>query len=417
MTATAEPVRRSALAEPVLPVGRRWITVWTAALFGWYMAYYAGAQILLPKQAEQIAGDDKVTLLAVVTGVGAVVTIVVNIAVGALSDRTLSKRGRRQLWVLGGAVLTGLAVSGQGLQTTALGMVVVWSIAQVGASSTNAALMAAVPDEVPVGQRAWVSGFYSLALAAGPLVGIALVALVLTDVVPGFVALGVGAMVLALPYALGTRGVPLTPRERQPLSFRSLLAGTLAPLRHRDFAWAWTGRFFIQLSNALAQVYLFYYLQDYVKYSDPETGTFVLAGVYTLGVIAVSLPAGRISDRTGKRKRMVVVASVLQGIAGLMMAFLPSFGLAVVAALILGLGFGAYAAVDQALITQVLPTAQDRGKDLGVINIANNLPYLITPLIGAPVIGSLGGYPTLMILVLVTAVIAALTVQPIKSVR
>jgi hypothetical protein len=90
MTATAEPVRRSALAEPVLPVGGRWITVWTAALFGWYMAYYAGAQILLPKQAEQIAGDDKVTLLAVVTGVGAVVTIVVNIAVGALSDRTLS---------------------------------------------------------------------------------------------------------------------------------------------------------------------------------------------------------------------------------------------------------------------------------------------------------------------------------------
>jgi MFS family permease len=319
--------------------------------------------------------------------------------------------------VLGGAVLTGLAVSGQGLQTTAIGMVVVWGIAQVGASSTNAALMAAVPDEVPVGQRAWVSGFYSLALAAGPLVGIALVALVVTDLVPGFAALGVLALLLALPYALGTRGVQLTPQERPALSVRALLAGTVAPLRHRDFAWAWSGRFFIQLSNALAQVYLFYYLQDYVKYADPETGTFVLAGVYTLGVIAVSLPAGRISDRTGRRKRMVVVASVLQGIAGLMMAFLPSFGLAIVAALVLGIGFGAYAAVDQALITQVLPAAEDRGKDLGVINVANTLPYLVTPLIGAPVISSLGGYPTLMMLVLVTAVIAALTVQPIKSVR
>jgi MFS family permease len=240
---------------------------------------------------------------------------------------------------------------------------------------------------------------------------------VITDVMPGFAALGLCALLFALPYALGTRGVPLTPQERQPLSVRSLLAGIVTPLRHRDFAWAWTGRFFIQLSNALAQVYLFYYLQDYVKYADPETGTFVLAGVYTLGVMAVSLPAGRISDRTGRRKRMVVVASILQGAAGLMMAFLPSFGLAVIAALVLGLGFGAYAAVDQALITQVLPAAEDRGKDLGVINIANNLPYLITPLIGAPVIGSLGGYPTLMMLVLVTAVIAALTVQPIKSVR
>jgi len=33
------------------------------------------------------------------------------------------------------------------------------------------------------------------------------------------------------------------------------------------------------------------------------------------------------------------------------------------------------------------------------------------------VLGSLGGYPTMMVLVLVTAVIAALTVQPIRSVR
>jgi MFS family permease len=411
-------VTRSALAEPVAPVRNRWIAAWSAGLFGWYMAYFAGAQILLPKQAEQIAGNDKITLLAVVTGVAAVVTIVVNIAVGALSDRTLSRRGRRQPWVLGGAILTGFAVAGQGLQTTVAGMVLVWAIAQVGMSSTNAALMAAVPDEVPVGQRAWVSAFFGLAQAVGPLVGVALVAVVILDLAPGYALLGLLALLLALPYSLGTRGVPLDPADRPPrLSPRRIVKGTIAPLRHHDFAWAWSGRFFIQLSNALAQVYLFYYLQDYVHYPDPEGGTLVLIVVYTVGVVIAAPVCGRFSDRTGRRKRLVVVSSVLQGAAGLLLAFLPTFGTSIVAAGILGLGYGAYAAVDQALVTQVLPHAEDRGKDLGVINVANNLPYVLTPVIGAPVIAVLGGYRTLMVLVLVTAVIAALTVQPIRSVR
>jgi hypothetical protein len=38
------------------------------------------------------------------------------------------------------------------------------------------------------------------------------------------------------------------------------------------------------------------------------------------------------------------------------------------AAVLYGIGYGAYIAVDQALITQVLPEARDRAKDLGIIN-------------------------------------------------
>ena len=47
--------------------------------------------------------------------------------------------------------------------------------------------------------------------------------------------------------------------------------------------------------------------------------------------------------------------------------------------MILGAGFGVYQAVDFALITQVLPGAGDRAKDLGVINIASALPQVIAP--------------------------------------
>ena len=47
----------------------------------------------------------------------------------------------------------------------------------------------------------------------------------------------------------------------------------------------------------------------------------------------------------------------------------------------LGAGFGVYQAVDFALITQVLPAATERAKDLGVINIASALPQVLAPAI------------------------------------
>ena len=74
----------------------------------------------------------------------------------------------------------------------------------------------------------------------------------------------------------------------------------------------------------------------------------------------------------------------------MILAFVPEgqsgWGITMVAALILGIGYGWYLAVDQALITQVLPTAEDRAKDLGVINIANSMPQVLAPVLAAPLV-------------------------------
>jgi MFS family permease len=412
--------RGKALREPLRNASGGWIAKWTLGSFGWLMPMYAAGQILLPKQATAVAGNSQETVLGVVTIAAAVMTIIVNIVVGALSDRTLATRGRRQVWVLGGAVVAGICLAGQGLQTTVLGMVLVWTVAQIGLSSMSAALSAAVPDEVPVTQRAFVSAFYGVGTSAGPLVGIAIVSLVFTGVVSGFAAMAVLAVVLAVPFALTTRGTPLLRAERPPFSLRSFLAGIVSPLRHADFAWAWGGRFFIQLSNALQQVFLYFFLRDRV-HVDPNAWTFYLVAIYTVAAVACAIPAGRYSDRTMRRKRLVIIASVLQGLSSLLFAIFPTVTAGIIGALILGAGWGSYAAVDQALITQVLPNPEDRGKDLGIINIANNLPYVLAGGLGGVIIDGFGrdrlGYPVLFGLSLVTALLAALTVRPIKSVR
>jgi MFS family permease len=90
---------------------------------------------------------------------------------------------------------------------------------------------------------------------------------------------------------------------------------------------------------------------------------------------------------------------------------------AMAAAAILGIGYGWYLAVDQALITQVLPTAGDRARDLGVINIANSMPQVLAPVLCALFVTQLGGYPALYLATAVITLLGALAVLPIKSVR
>jgi MFS family permease len=89
----------------------------------------------------------------------------------------------------------------------------------------------------------------------------------------------------------------------------------------------------------------------------------------------------------------------------------------IAAAMVLGAGFGMFLAVDFALLTEVLPSAADRGKDMGVINIAASSPQVIAPLIAAPTVLYLGGYTALFALSAVIGLLGAVFVVKIKGVR
>ena len=82
-----------------------------------------------------------------------------------------------------------------------------------------------------------------------------------------------------------------------------------------------------------------------------------------------------------------------------------------------GLAFGLYMSVDAALITLVLPKAEDNARDMGILNIANAGPQIAAPFIAAMIITLLGGYTTLFIWGGVFAVLGALAIIPIKSVK
>ena len=100
----------------------------------------------------------------------------------------------------------------------------------------------------------------------------------------------------------------------------------------------------------------------------------------------------------------------------LILAFFPFFPAVMVGAFVLGLGYGMYLAVDQALVTQVLPAAFDRGRDLGVINIANSAPQVLAPVLAAPIVTGATGYTGLYVLTAVITLASAVGVTRIRSV-
>ena len=399
MTATATPATRA---------GTGWISLLSLANLGLWMGYFGPLQVLLPNQAEQIAGDDKTTVLAVVTGLGALVAVLTGPIAGALSDVTTARTGRRHTWIVAGALLGGAGLVVLAGQRTVLGLVLGWCLAQAGLNALQAGLTAVVPDRTPVNQRGVVSGWVGLTQSVGVVLGVLLVTVVVTGS-GGYVLIAAVVLLTALPFVLATPD----PRIAVAPRFRPFPTG----LRHdRDFVWAFGTRFLVQLGNAMATLYLLYFLRDRVGHPDAEDGLAVVIVVYTVATVLTVVIGGVISDRTGRRKPSVILSGYVMALAAVLLAFWPTWTGTLVAAVVLGLGFGVYLSVDQALITQVLPAAEDRGRDLGIINIANSAPQVLGPVIAFPLVTCLGGYPVLYLAVAAVTILGSVLVTRIRSV-
>ncbi|MHC5797279.1 MFS transporter [Lacisediminihabitans sp. FW035] len=412
----------SPFVEPKRPVSGAWIALFAIAWLGVWMAQLTPIQLLLPAQVEaQLTATswvDKVVAFGIVSGIAGVFALITFPLTGALSDRTTSRFGRRRPWIFGGAVLFAAALILLGVQDSLVGIGVFWSLALIGFCVLTAALTAVISDQVPVDQRGFVSGFISAPQATGTILGVLLVVVLALSQVVGYTLVAVLLVLLVLPFVLRIPDAVLPRSARSPLTLRSLVAGFwISPRQYPDFGWTLTSRILVNFGNAFGTSLLLYFLQDGLRVKDAEDVLLVLILIYMVFVVLASLVLGRLSDRLGRRKVFVFVAAALQGVAALMLAFVPVLGVAMVAAGILGLGYGCFLSVDQALATQVLPDAHTRGKDLGIMNIATAVPQAIAPLIGAFVVAALAGFQGLFVLSAVAAILGALAVLPIRSVR
>jgi MFS family permease len=172
----------------------------------------------------------------------------------------------------------------------------------------------------------------------------------------------------------------------------------------------------VNLGNDLGTLYLLYFLADAAHYHDPQTGLLMLMALYAVALLIAGAVCGTFSDKSERRKPFVIGSTVVMAIAALILVISPTFGAALGAAPLLGAGFGTYWAAAPALLTQVLPTAIDRGKDLGIINMGYSLPLVVAPLLAGVMLGLLNSYPALFAAAGVVTIIGAFTVSRVQSV-
>ncbi|QYN32341.1 MFS transporter [Pseudonocardia sp. DSM 110487] len=402
------------LADPTQPVTAGWVVRFSLAWIGLYAGLFGPLEVLLPQQIAQLAPADKEATLALVLGAGAACSLVANPLFGALSDRTRSRFGRRRPWIAlgfaGGAVAIALLAAAPTVPFVVLG----WCAVQTLLNAPFAALSAAVPDEVPAAQRGTAAGYLGLAFVVGIGAGAGL-AVLGGATATGYLLCALVALLCSLPYILLGRHTPYRPDTWRWGEF--LRGFWINPVRHPDFGWGFLTRFLVNLGNAVVLLYLFFFLSDVVGLADPASGVLVLTAIYSVAMLGSVVVAGPLSDRLARRRVFVTGGALVMAAAAVLISVWPVWAGVVVAAVALGIGFGAYSAVDFALLTQVLPAARDRGKDLGVLNIASSLPQVLAPVIAAPIVTGLGGYAALYLVAAAIEVTGAVLVYRIRSVR
>jgi MFS family permease len=403
-------------------VGRGFIALYMLAFMSTNLVFLAPILVTLPLRVNALVGIKQAPgSLALVAGIGALVSIFGNPFFGRMSDRTSSRLGMRRPWMViglfGGSVGIAIVSFAPNIPVVLLG----WCIAQLFFNALLAALVAVLPDQIPPAQRGTVSGVLGVCLPIAAVSGTFLVKLLSGHQVATFLApCAVGGFFIVL-FAAMLKDRRLAKADRPIWSLREFASTFyVKPRTSPDFAWAFASRFLFLMAYALLTTYEAYYLLQKIGSAVADVPQQIFLGtlVQSVVIVAASLIGGKLSDRTGRRKVFVFTASIAYGVAMFVIAIASNFNGFLVGIAISGLGFGVYAAVDLALVADVLPNPGQNAKDLGVFNIAGALPFSIAPAC-APVILAIGGgsYGVLYAVAGVCAVVGAVAVLRVRGVR
>ena len=301
-------------------VGWGFIALYALAFMGTCLVLIAPLLVTLALKVNSLVGiDDAPRSLSLVTGVGALVAMFGNPLLGKLSDRTTSNLGMRRPWMAIGLVGGTLGVLLVAVAPNVPVVLVGWCLAQLFFNGLLAAMVAVLPDQVPVSQRGLVSGVLGICLPVASVGGTYVVQLFSANQLAMFLApCAIGGLLVA-PFARPARRPEAgrRPTGRPGRCASSSARSTSTRGATPDFTWAFASRFLFVTAYAFLVTYQAYFLLERIGSDEDDVPhqIFLSTLVQSSVVVVASLVGGRLSDRTGRRKVFVLVASTVYGLA------------------------------------------------------------------------------------------------------
>jgi MFS family permease len=187
----------------------------------------------------------------------------------------------------------------------------------------------------------------------------------------------------------------------------------------RDLAIAWAARLLMQIASSGAGLYLFFYFETLTDgRSGGAASVARLLFLGTLFPVPIALVLGRWSDRIGRRKPFLASTAMLAtlGVAG--MALAQSWMIGAIAYVAFASGVAAFVALNTGHAMLLLPEGAKRGRDLGILNLANTIPQIVAPLLAWGAGPANGFVPVLVImaiLALLSGVLPLLVGDEVRS--
>lgn len=363
---------------PAAGTGQPWLTPGVRGIGTASLLSDAGHEIptsLLPSLLTGLGASP--AALGIIEGVADGVAGAARFGGGALADDP----GRRRIIAIGGygttAVLSSLIGVTNAIWQVAVLRSAAWAARGLRVPARNALLADVVPAEAYGRAYGFERAMDNLGAIIGPLLGIALVALVgvrsaiLLSVIPGLLA------VAAIVYAIRAATPPKVAR-RQPICFqvRPVLRGELGRLIAAIAAF--------EFGNVAATMLILRAIELLTPGHGRNAAAQIALALYTAynaAATAISVPAGRFGDRRGP-VLVLTTGTAAFGLGYLTLAVtgaeLAVLALAFVAA---GVGIGCVETAEHAAVARLAPEAL-RGSAFGMLATVQSVGNLAASAIG-----------------------------------
>ena len=338
--------------------------------------------VLLQFRVLDIADEDqKNGMLGAIALVGLVVAAFSQPLMGAISDRTNSRWGKRVPYIVLGNLGLIAVVPLLGMADSFLALMLVIAAIQLFIHVSQGPANALLIDHIPSDKRGAGAGALNLARVVGGGFITVVVMLLMSrsgtgDGPSGWYWASIGLVIAVLAFTTFWTFGSLRPRNgrtdlsepknAEPVPRVVDAPGESQAASHDMKGYYWFLAAMAMIVGALTamQIFALFFIRDKVGLDNPAAGAAALALMIALGAAIAVYPAGKISDRFG-RMPVLYGSSIVIAVAAGLLLFVSAIVPLVVLGLFIGIGAAMFLSGGWALITELVPR-KNAGRSLGL---------------------------------------------------